>query len=45
MSYRLGISEVDVQQMLDPYVITPLSQLNRALQVVGRRLVVEDVAR
>lgn len=43
LCYRLGINEADVQQMLDPYVNTPISQLIRALQVIGRRLVVEDV--
>ena len=39
---RLGISESDAQKMLDPYVNTPISQINRALQVTGRRIVVED---
>ena len=42
LGYRLGISEADVQQMLDPYINTPISQLCRALQVTGRRIVVED---
>lgn len=42
LGYRLGISEADVQQMLDPYINTPISQLSRALQVTGRRIVVED---
>ena len=44
LAERLGMDEAAVQEMLDPYVITPLSQLTRALQVTGRRLVVEDLA-
>ena len=39
---RLGVSETDVQEMLDPYVHTPISQLIAALQVIGRRVVLED---
>ena len=44
LAERLGTDETAVQEMLDPYVITPLSQLTRALQVAGCRLVVEDLA-
>ena len=42
LAERLGLTESSVQEMLDPYVETPISQLARSLQVVGRRLLVED---
>ena len=39
---RLRLSESVVGRLLDPDRRTPISQIERALRVVGRRLAVED---
>ena len=39
---RLRLSESVVRRLVDPDRHTPLSQIERALRVVGRRLAVED---
>ena len=44
LAERLGLRDSDIKEMLDPYVNNPISQLVRALQVAGRRLVVDDLA-
>ena len=40
---RLGFTEEATRRLLDPLYRTHLSQLEKALKVVGRSLVVEDV--
>lgn len=42
LAERLGLRESTVSELLDPDRNSPISQVLRALQVVGRRLVLED---
>ena len=43
LAERLGFTEEATRKLLDPLYRTHLSQLEKALKVVGRSLVVEDV--
>ncbi len=43
LAVRLGFTEEATRKLLDPLYRTHLSQLEKALKVVGRSLVVEDV--
>ncbi len=43
LAVRLGFTEKATRKLLDPLYRTHLSQLEKALKVVGRSLVVEDV--
>ena len=42
LAARLGVTHAQVHDMLDPYGETPLARTTLALQVTGRRLILED---
>ena len=44
LAERLGLSEAAVKKLVHPDYLTPWSQVNRALELLGCRLVVEDLA-
>lgn len=44
LAQRLGLSDIAVEKLLVPDRHSPWSQITRALELLGRKLVVEDLA-
>ena len=44
LAQQLGLSEAAVKKLVHPDYLTPWSQMSRALELLGCRLVVEDLA-
>ena len=44
MAAQLGLQEASIKKMVHPDCITPWSQVTRAMELLGCRLIVEDLA-